>query len=100
MWAETREEASDELNNRVDELVKQHELNEEKVFVNRGDGRTCIFKQTLGFIYNSGLNQEQTLSIVEVPHFSQDVSLPTETVEVNDMDDDFKTVIGGDPVLD
>ena len=52
MWAETREEASDELNNRVDELVKQHELNEEKVFVNRGDGRTCIFKQTLGFIYN------------------------------------------------
>jgi len=99
MWAETREEAVEKMNSRIDFLVKQHEKDEEKVFINRGDDRACIFKQTLGFIYNGGLSQQQTLSIVEVPHHTN-VSEDTKSITTTEVDNDFNKMVGGDPILD
>ncbi len=105
MWSETRKEAMEKLNERVDVLVKEHELNEEKVFVNRGAERTCIFRQAIGFLYNGSLHQEQTLSVMEVPHCSSVADtkhITTTEVEGDtaEVDDDFKNIIGGCPVLD
>jgi hypothetical protein len=105
MWANTKEEAVLKMGERVDALVKEHELDEEKVFVNRGGERTCIFKQSLGFVYNGGLTQQQTLSIVSVPHHS-DITENIDHLTTKDVgggeeeEPTFNKIIGGDPILD
>ncbi len=69
-WTHDRASAEQTIDKRVDELVKEHELDESKVFVNKSGNRTSIFKQCSGFFYNGNMVGQQTLSLVEVPHAS------------------------------
>ena len=81
MWAKTRSEAQKKADERVLVLVREHEIFGGKVFVHRCENRTTIFKENSGYLFNSKMSQQQTLSIVEVPHCSA-VVRNTEEAEI------------------
>ena len=69
-WVSTEAEAKNEITQQMDALVKNHREGGEKVFVSKstfGDS-LCVFRQSLGFLYDGGLSQQETLSYVSVDH--------------------------------
>ncbi len=70
-WTNNRKEAELKIDERIDVLVREHELDGSKAFVHRGNSRTSIFKQSVGFLYNGNMSNQQTLSLIEVPHASK-----------------------------
>ena len=87
MWAKTRSEAQKRADERVLVLVREHEIFGGKVFVHKGENRTTIFKENSGYLFNSKMSQQQTLSIVEVPHCSAVVRNAEEAEIVEDYHD-------------
>ena len=87
MWAKTRSEAQKKADERVLVLVREHEIFGGKVFVHRCENRTTIFKENSGYLFNSKMSQQQTLSIVEVPHCSAVVRNAEEAEIVEDYHD-------------
>ena len=82
-YTTTRTEAQKKIDERVDILVREHEIDGGQVFVHRGADRTSIFKQSTGWVWNGNMNQKQTLSLVEVPHSS---TISKEVVLIDDDD--------------
>ena len=96
MWAKTRSEAQKRADERVLVLVREHEIFGGKVFVHKGENRTTIFKENSGYLFNSKMSQQQTLSIVEVPHCSAVVR----NAEEAEIVDSYNNLVITETILD
>ena len=96
MWAQTRAEAQKRSDERVLVLVREHEIFGEKVFVHKGENRTTIFKENSGYLFNSKMSQQQTLSLVEVPH----CSVIVKKSEGSEIVDSYNELIVTETILD
>ena len=96
MWAQTRAEAQKRSDERVLVLVREHEIFGGKVFVHKRESRTTIFKQNEGYLFNSKMSQQQTLSIVEVPHCSAVVR----NAEEAEIVDSYNNLVITETILD